>query len=201
MKYDYNKLNILDVTKQVLIRPKPISLCDEHDIERNSNYLFSLCLNVHSLPATESTRWIDVSPTNGNSLALCGHSDINIFDKRESSIVKTFDSIHSGEFIWLVNKLSHYDILDWINCVRWSSSGDTLASASRDLTAKLWDFGTGKVLYTGITSDRSNFFLWKSGLYILLLVDAAVSVCFIWEGRAWEHRKRQQNQEATNVEL
>ena len=67
--------------------------------------------------------------------------------------------------------------------MRWSSSGDALASVSRDLTAKLWDFGTGKVLYIGITSDRSNLFLWKSGLYTLLLIDAAVSVCFIWEGR------------------
>ena len=42
------------------------------------------------------------------------------------------------------------------NCVRWSPSGDRLASASNDKTAKLLDFKTGKVLYTGNTSDESK---------------------------------------------
>lgn len=46
--------------------------------------------------------------------------------------------------------------LGGINCVRWNPSGDMLASASSDKTAKVLDFKTGKVLYTGTTSDGSK---------------------------------------------
>ena len=45
-------------------------------------------------------------------------------------------------------------ILDPIRCVRWSPSGDQLASASDDKTVKLLNFNTGKVLYTGNTTDE-----------------------------------------------
>ena len=40
--------------------------------------------------------------------------------------------------------------------MRWSPSGDKLASASYDKTVKLLDFETGKVLYAGNTSDESK---------------------------------------------
>ena len=40
--------------------------------------------------------------------------------------------------------------------MRWSPSGDKLASASNDKTVKLLDFKTGKVLYTGNTSGESK---------------------------------------------
>ena len=40
--------------------------------------------------------------------------------------------------------------------MRWSPSGDKLASAFEDKTVKLLDFKTGKVLYTGNTSDGSK---------------------------------------------
>lgn len=46
--------------------------------------------------------------------------------------------------------------LDCVGCVRWSSLGDMLASASNDETVKLLDFKTGKVQYTGTTFDGSN---------------------------------------------
>ena len=46
-----------------------------------------------------------------------------------------------------------------INCVRWSPSGDMIASASEDKTVALLDFKTGKKLYTGNTSDGSKFSL------------------------------------------
>ena len=46
--------------------------------------------------------------------------------------------------------------LEWIRCVRWSPSGDMLASAAEDKKVKLLDFKTGKVLYTGKTSDDSK---------------------------------------------
>ena len=44
-----------------------------------------------------------------------------------------------------------------INCVRWNPSGDMIASASRDEKIKLLDCKTGKVLYTGVTYDGSNY--------------------------------------------
>ena len=40
--------------------------------------------------------------------------------------------------------------------MRWNPSGDKLASASNDETLKLVDFKTGKVLYSGNTSDESK---------------------------------------------
>ena len=40
--------------------------------------------------------------------------------------------------------------------MRWSPSGDKLASASSDHTVKLLDFKTGKVLYTRKISDESK---------------------------------------------
>lgn len=45
----------------------------------------------------KATLWIDVCPNNGNLLASGGDDrNIKIFDKRVSTIVKTFDHIHSG---------------------------------------------------------------------------------------------------------
>ena len=52
--------------------------------------------------------------------------------------------------------------LGQINCVRWSPNGDMIASASSDNKAALLDFKTGKVLYTGETSDKSNFLSFKT---------------------------------------
>lgn len=59
-----------------------------------------------------------------------------------------------SEFVSSSNCLTH--ILDWVNCVRWNPTGEALASACYDTTSKLLDFKTGKVLYTGTTSDGSK---------------------------------------------
>ena len=113
----------------------------------------------------ETTYWIDVCQSNENLLAFGGQDKIvKIFDKRESKIVKTFDSIHTGKIIRLDDYFLHWSfclIAEWIitlflasiNCVRWDPIGCSLASASEDKTVKLLDFKTGKVLYTGTTSD------------------------------------------------
>ena len=88
---------------------------------------------------------------------------MKIFDKRESKIVKTFDGIHTSN-IFFFNKLFRtYTCfsIGQINCVRWSPSGDMLASASGDKTVALLDFKTGKKLYTGNTSDGSKFSLFN----------------------------------------
>ena len=45
--------------------------------------------------------------------------------------------------------------------MRWSPSGDKLASASDDKIVKLLDLKTGKVLYTGNTSDGSKLSISK----------------------------------------
>ena len=45
--------------------------------------------------------------------------------------------------------------------MRWSPSGDMLASASGDKTVALLDFKTGKILYTGMTSDGSKYSLFN----------------------------------------
>lgn len=86
--------------------------------------------------------------------------NIKIFDKRNSKIVKIFDAKNSSKFFHLVNSFILIDIFDNIteilNCVRWSPSGDMLAAASRDNAAKLFDFNTGKVLYTGSESNGSK---------------------------------------------
>ena len=44
----------------------------------------------------EITHSIDVCPSNGNLLATNTEKDIKIFDKRGSTIVKTFDKVHSS---------------------------------------------------------------------------------------------------------
>lgn len=40
--------------------------------------------------------------------------------------------------------------------MRWSLDGSMLASASQDNTAKLLDFTTGKVVFTGTTRHEGN---------------------------------------------
>ena len=46
-----------------------------------------------------------------------------------------------------------------VRCIRWSPSGDMIASTSRDQTVALLDLKTGKKLFTGKTSDGSKFSL------------------------------------------
>ncbi len=53
--------------------------------------------------------------------------------------------------------------------MRWNPSGDMIASASDDNTARLFDFKTGKVLHTGTTSDGSKSLLTNiNQLYLIL---------------------------------
>ena len=94
-------------------------------------------------------------------LALGGKDkQVKIFDKRKSQVVKAFDGVHTSNLFYLFNKSflnSNCYFLDQINYVRWSPSGDMLASASYDQTVALLDFKTGKKLCTGNTSDGGKF--------------------------------------------
>ena len=113
------------------------------------------------------TLWIDVCPNDGNLLAATGAGKIiQIYDKRALKLIKTFEKEHLGNIAtsWWPNLLilllmlidSPGNKIGWINCVRWNANGDMLVTASNDKTAKLWDFKTGKMLYTGHTQDGSN---------------------------------------------
>ena len=59
----------------------------------------------------------------------------------------------------LLNCLYIGYVIDSINSVRWSPSGDMLSSASSDHTVALLDFKTGEVLFSGKTSDEGNISL------------------------------------------
>lgn len=120
-------------------------------------------MNCIILTLIDYVTWIDVSQNNGNLLASSDYEKIiKIFDKRESKIVKTFEGIHSSIFllfaylIMLTFNLLYFS-RDIINCVRWNVTGDFLATASSDKTTKLLDFKTGKILYTGNSSDGNKF--------------------------------------------
>ena len=97
-------------------------------------------------------------------------------NRRLSKPLITFTQVR---ILNLFKKLTlNYCSLDWIYCVRWSPSGDKLASASNDKTAKLLDIKTGKVLYTGNTSNGSKLSISKC-IIVIHLSESAMSVCFI----------------------
>ena len=66
-------------------------------------------------------------------------------------------------FLWFNESFLTSDCyyIDIIHCVRWSPSGDMLASASHDKTVALLNFKTGKKLYTVKTSDESKFLVFN----------------------------------------
>ena len=88
-------------------------------------------------------------------------NNVKIFDKRESKIVQTFDGIHtSNSFLfneWFLTSYCYF--IGFIYCVRWSPSGDMIASTSFDNTVQLLDFKTGKTIYTGNTSEGGKLSL------------------------------------------
>ena len=56
--------------------------------------------------------------------------------------------------------------IDYMYGVRWDSKGERIVSASGDYTVKIIDFSSGKVIYTGATSDGRKKF---NFLVIILL--------------------------------
>lgn len=94
-------------------------------------------------------------------MATCDNDAIvTIFDKRTRKVVQSFDNIQRGgniDFSHLRINLFPKFFLEVIFCVRWSPGGDMLASAACDCTVKLWDFKTGKILYSEVSEESTSF--------------------------------------------
>mgnify|MGYP000981064928 CR=1 FL=1 len=126
MKYNECKLNILDIEKKTLLFKPPIRLSSGSNSLHymlstsqisNSNrfegdsilvssldhgwcsficcFPFVMCLSF-DVRYNRQHPLDDVCPSNGNLLAASTQKDIKIFDKRGSTIVKTFDKVHSS---------------------------------------------------------------------------------------------------------
>lgn len=52
-----------------------------------------------------------------------------------------------------------FEVSNWNYCVRWNSTGDMLATASVNTTVQLIDFGSGKAVKAGITSDGCKLYV------------------------------------------
>ena len=159
----------MDAQKGVLTLKNPILLEDD-EYGKLDNFCFYISLLILSVLSSTShnlfslldiTYWIDPCQANSNLLATGGSSKtINVYDKRNSQIVKTFEDIHSGKQIWIpcfgiriiILHVTHY--IESIYCVRWDPSGKRLASSSYDKTVKVLDFASGKVTYSGKTVDK-----------------------------------------------
>ena len=92
--------------------------------------------------------------------------------RRPSKTSKTFIQVRHFGLLQLII------YIDFVHCVRWSPTGDMIASSSLDTTAKLTDLRTEKVLYSGATPDGSNL-LFEIRNTLMRLLDYANSVCFI----------------------
>ena len=115
-----------------------------------------------------------------NLLASCGESaTVKVYDRRVSKVVKTIeDGRPSGTYIISPIFILYY--IGWLYCVRWDWTGEMLAVASEDQTAKVIDFGSGKSLFTDTTKDGSNsFHLTIVFIKIFDNLDPTMSVCFV----------------------
>ena len=118
---------------------------------------------------------------------------INVYDKRNSQIVKTFKDIHSRNKIYAyfcirIITLHETCCIGGITCVRWDPSGKSLASTSYDATVKVLDFVSRKVTYAGNTRDGSKYLLfillWKP----IILFDRRCSVYMFFLEKATKKR-------------
>ena len=126
------------------------------------------------------TYWIDVNPKNSNLLATAGYDkQVKIYDKRCSPVARTFDDVHKSKnnrISVLFSSKYYSKTLELIDCVRWNPTGDRLATASLDSTAKILDFASGKVYYKGFTSDESKIYYLIVSFYFIF---SPFSGCFI----------------------
>ena len=111
VKYDPKKLNMLDVETGALHLKDPVLLEKTKKCNIASFFsLFHLFLSFLFLSSfgfpligqylllIDYTSWIDVCPSDGSLLAAGGQdTNVNIFDKRESKIIKTLTGIHESK--------------------------------------------------------------------------------------------------------
>lgn len=172
-KCNRNKLNIIDAEKQKTILKDPFLLL----ISASRFILFFQSCNITAKDENPNIYWIDCH-YEGN-LVAAGASDgtIRVYDSRQNTIVRHF-KIHKGRiYIYEVIRQTHR-YKEFVRTVKWDASGDRIATACFDNTAKLVDFATGKVLLSGLTADNSNHEEYNTSNFIFYL-GAASSVCFL----------------------
>ena len=57
---------------------------------------------------------------------------------------------------------------NFIDCVRWSSRGDRLATTPWNSTVKVLDFASAKVYYAGFTSGKGKVFFLVTSMILIL---------------------------------
>ena len=117
----------------------------------------------------DETYWIDVCPTDANLLASCGLGPIiKIYDRRVAKIAKIIGKDEGGKMFeqkqpdvtiqFPGNCFLGYRYT-YITCVRWNSTGDTLAAAYGNSTPGVVDFKTEKTILRNYALEGSKLLM------------------------------------------
>ena len=105
-----------------------------------------------------ASNWIEWNKQ-GNLLGSAQQNgSVNIYDIRTpDKLIKAFPLHKSNEmmnFGLAILIPTHKYLLDWVRCIRWSADDTLIVTSSDDRTAKVTDFKTGNICYSGETSDK-----------------------------------------------
>ena len=139
VKYDGSLLNILDAQKGILTLKNPILLENTKNGKLDNFCFYISLLNFCILSETsnslfallDTTYWIDPSQANPNLLATGGTSKkINVYDKRNSQIIKTFEDTAFLNFFkrqsFKSGQIKVKFSVDFISCIKYFLNSDLL---------------------------------------------------------------------------